>query len=403
MAYVGGDIFTVPDLDADRFNIWHLKSVLETYLDYPYNNFPNLFYKYDEESNEQIHGLLSDNDFKTMLKGLLSGKKKLHVFVDHEPDVPNEPVPIEVVKPMLLLQSPSEVEMSYKENLSQQQGPEAVADPPPQQQPHQAPHQQTQEPQQQFDVEENCELSDFEVTDGEEEDIFVGNPDDSRKWFHMSDTNSQANNGVDDTNDLDDQSYDSDNFDSLDSGEEEGEEGEGSRGQPRRRMRYPEWKKKKDISEKVELAVGLRFANPTEFKGALQLYAVQNSFDYKYLHNERKGVSAYCKKKCGWKIHSSWSPCQKYIQIKTFISEHNCGSHYQNKRATSKWAAARYLDLIRDQRDLKAKALQEMIRRDYNVELSKLSCHRAKKMALSIVDGRDGEQYSTPGSMRVQY
>jgi hypothetical protein len=76
MAYVGGDIFfTVPDLDADRFNIWHLNSVLETYLDYPYNNFPNLFYKYDEESNEQIHGLLPDNDFKTMLKGLLNGKR----------------------------------------------------------------------------------------------------------------------------------------------------------------------------------------------------------------------------------------------------------------------------------------------------------------------------------------
>jgi hypothetical protein len=79
---------------------------------------------------------------------------------------------------MLLLQSHSEVEISYEENLSQQQGPEAVANPPPQQQPHQAPHQQTQEPQQQFEVEENYELSDFEVTDGEEEDIFVGNPDD---------------------------------------------------------------------------------------------------------------------------------------------------------------------------------------------------------------------------------
>jgi hypothetical protein len=46
-----------------------------------------------------------------------------------------------------------------------------------------------------------------------------------------------------------------------------------------------------------------------------------------------------------------------------------------------------------DQRDLKAKALKEMIQSDYNVELSRLSCHRAKKMALSILDGRDGEQY----------
>jgi hypothetical protein len=51
--HVGGDIFTVPNLDADRFNIWHLNNLLETYLDYPYNNYPNLFYKYDEESNEK--------------------------------------------------------------------------------------------------------------------------------------------------------------------------------------------------------------------------------------------------------------------------------------------------------------------------------------------------------------
>jgi hypothetical protein len=101
-------------------------------------------------------------------------------------------------------------------------------------------------------VEENCELSDFEVTGGEEEDIFVGKPDDvvrevmddSRKWFHMSDTNSKVNNGVDDTNDLDDESYDSENFDSLDSGEEEGK---GSHGQSRRR-RYLESKKKRDMS-----------------------------------------------------------------------------------------------------------------------------------------------------------
>jgi hypothetical protein len=144
MTYIGGDIFTVPDLDADRFNIWHLNTVLDTYLDYLYNNYSNLFYKYDEESNEQIHGLLSDNDFKTILKGLLNGKKRLHVFVDHEPNVPNEPVPIEVVKPMLLLQSPSEVEISYEENLSQQHGQEAVSDPPPQQPHQQEPHQAPQ-------------------------------------------------------------------------------------------------------------------------------------------------------------------------------------------------------------------------------------------------------------------
>lgn len=89
----------------------------------------------------------------------------------------------------------------------------------------------------------------------------------------------------------------------------------------------------------------------------------------------------------------SWSNYKKYFQIKTFDAEHNCGGHYHNKRATMKWVAHRYVNTFRDQRHFKAKALKEMIRRDYNVEFTLLSCHRAKKLAIDILDGRDGEQY----------
>jgi hypothetical protein len=56
-------------------------------LGYTYNDIPTLYYKYDEESNEEIHGLT----------------KKLHVFVDHEPDEPVELALIEAVQPMSLL------------------------------------------------------------------------------------------------------------------------------------------------------------------------------------------------------------------------------------------------------------------------------------------------------------
>jgi hypothetical protein len=45
----------------------------------------------------------------------------------------------------------------------------------------------------------------------------------------------------------------------------------------------------------VELSVGLRFMNPEEFKEALQLFAVQNNFDYKYVHNDKKRVTTHCK------------------------------------------------------------------------------------------------------------
>jgi zinc finger SWIM domain-containing protein 3 len=143
----------------------------------------------------------------------------------------------------------------------------------------------------------------------------------------------------------------------------------------------------------VELSVGLRFMNSKEFKEALQLFTVQNNFDYKYVHNDKKWVTTHCKSLCHWKIHASWTPCRKYFQIKTIYDEHNCSSNYYNKKETIRWAANRYVEIFRDQRDFKARALREMIRRDYNVEMTMLSCHRAKKMAIDIFSGRDGSQY----------
>jgi hypothetical protein len=74
-----------------------------------------MYYKYDNQSNEDIHGLNSNKDYENMITGITNGhRKRLHVFVDHE-EV--EPVPIEVVSPMLLLsQTPSEVEIQYSED-----------------------------------------------------------------------------------------------------------------------------------------------------------------------------------------------------------------------------------------------------------------------------------------------
>jgi len=104
MAYLGGDILTIAGIDTSQFNFGDLTNILEYYLEYEYNNIPKMYYKFDDETNEQIHGLTKDYDFVTLKKGLLNNsKKKLHVFVDHE-----EHVSIEVVNHVLLLtQSPA--------------------------------------------------------------------------------------------------------------------------------------------------------------------------------------------------------------------------------------------------------------------------------------------------------
>jgi hypothetical protein len=113
--YIGGDIMEIQQLDADKFASSDITNVLEGYLGYRYNDIPAMYYKYDNQSNEDIHGLNSNKDYENMITGIINGhRKRLHVFVDHE-EV--EPVPIEVVSPMLLLsQTPSEVEIQYSED-----------------------------------------------------------------------------------------------------------------------------------------------------------------------------------------------------------------------------------------------------------------------------------------------
>jgi hypothetical protein len=108
----------IQQLDADKFSNWDITNVLEGYLGYWYNDIPAMYYKYDDQSNEDIHGLNSKKDYENMIIEIINGHgKRLHVFVDHEEEEPVESVLIEVVSPMLLLsQTPSEVEIQYSED-----------------------------------------------------------------------------------------------------------------------------------------------------------------------------------------------------------------------------------------------------------------------------------------------
>lgn len=125
---------------------------------------------------------------------------------------------------------------------------------------------------------------------------------------------------------------DSEELMSLDS------EGDNEGTSRRTKMRYPEFNVIHDMKETISLRVELKFTNPSEFKDTLRLYAIQQGFK----KARKDGVSTFCKKRCGWKIHASWMNNKKAFQIKTF---------FDNKRATIKWASKRYLDNFRDQPD----------------------------------------------------
>jgi hypothetical protein len=353
LEYVGGDVMHLEGLDPKSLSFWDITNILEDYLEYNYKDIPSLmlYYKYDDETNDYIRGLANDKDIMKMLKEVASEKKKrLHVFVI---DIIAKEVPIEVRPPLMMISQ-----------LPAEEAPqEHVQDHPEE---HQAAN----------------------LHPEKDEECICQAKEDTIEWFQSWYETDTSKNIGDISNEPDEDDGNSDGgISSIDSDDV-------SEGSPSRvRRKYPQWMEKADLKERVELYIGQEFVDPRQFKDALQLFALQNYFDYTYARNEKTRVTALCKKTCGWKIHASWSNDKGCFQIKSYIKEHNCGTHYYSKKATIKWVTHRYLDNFRDQPNFKCSALKEMIRRDYNVEMTLLSCQRAKRMSMGILTGKKSEQY----------
>ena len=72
---------------------------------------------------------------------------------------------------------------------------------------------------------------------------------------------------------------------------------------------------------------------------------------------------------------------------------HTCGTTTSSSRITSEWISKRYEENIKSDPDMKVKALIDMVKRDYGVEVSKHMAYRAKNKALENVEWRQKSQY----------
>jgi len=62
MKYIGGDVITIESLDVDLLCFWDITNILELYLMVQVQGSSILYYRYDDDSNERIHGLTKDQD-----------------------------------------------------------------------------------------------------------------------------------------------------------------------------------------------------------------------------------------------------------------------------------------------------------------------------------------------------
>ena len=74
--------------------------------------------------------------------------------------------------------------------------------------------------------------------------------------------------------------------------------------------------------ENPVLKIGMKFSNAQVFRQAMKEWNVQNGYDIKYIRNENKRITAFCKVECGWRIHASPMQGEKTFQIKSLEPNH---------------------------------------------------------------------------------
>ena len=122
--------------------------------------------------------------------------------------------------------------------------------------------------------------------------------------------------------------------------------------------------------------MGLKFPNNKVFRKALRHHAIENGYNYYYLHNGSKRIMVYCfnrcscvkkktkfvkctccsENKCNFKVCPVKIRDEETFQIRSLNVVHNYGHKHQNNKVTTLYFAEKYLDDWRENPnwDLKA-------------------------------------------------
>ncbi|CAM8926726.1 unnamed protein product [Rhodiola kirilowii] len=164
-------------------------------------------------------------------------------------------------------------------------------------------------------------------------------------------------------------------------------------------IEYPFFNEKTDFGKNITLAVGMQFQSKEVFRSALKEFSIWKGFDFDYINNKKDRISAQCTTEtCPWRIHASQQVDKNgdiCFQIKSMCPHDalTCVRDCTGSRLSSEYLAEYYLEAFRDNPNWDIKAFKLHVKREFAVEVTYKKCWRAKKRALTIIEGYVGEQY----------
>nr|XP_028959440.1 uncharacterized protein LOC108169768 [Malus domestica] len=190
--------------------------------------------------------------------------------------------------------------------------------------------------------------------------------------------------------------YDTEEFDSLHGSESE-QENKLKLSKSLEAPRFKQYNRDHDLRD-PKLCLGLEFPTVGECREALRYYANGCARMVRFEKNDTVRVKMVCNGEseegpCPWKVYASRVKRGPTFRIKTFIECHTCGREEKAKFATSSWLAERFDEDLRRNPNMSVPYFMEMVRKHYNIDVTKDQVYKAKSFAATKIQGSIEEQY----------
>ncbi|XP_021730019.1 uncharacterized protein LOC110696989 [Chenopodium quinoa] len=171
-----------------------------------------------------------------------------------------------------------------------------------------------------------------------------------------------------------------------------------------------------NFKKAIQFVKGQKFLNNKVLRKALKQHAIENGYEYWYLHNDNSKITTQCRRKCkckwnkkrtrlpmctcvgGSKCHfkvvARRSVNQDFWQIKSLHLKHKCVRVRSNLNLSAEFLAERYIKEWRSDPGWKLKSFRRRVLGDLGIEIKYCKAWMARARAKLMIYGSAAEQYA---------
>ncbi|XP_021732050.1 uncharacterized protein LOC110698839 [Chenopodium quinoa] len=180
--------------------------------------------------------------------------------------------------------------------------------------------------------------------------------------------------------------------------------------------KYPWFHASTDFKKPIVLVKGQKFINSKLLRRALRVHAVENRYEYWYLHNDSSKLTIHCRRRCQckwnvkkcrlpkctcvggrrchFKVVARRSVNQDFWQIKNVNLKHRCVRVKRNLNLTAEFLAEKYIEDWRSDPGWKLKGFIRRVLTDLGIEITYSKAWMSRARAKLMIYGSAAQQYA---------